>query len=318
MQDKKLIQEIIKDIEKSYGQRTIFTLDQNPVEVEVVSTGCYALNKALGINGFPACVIEIYGPAGSSKTTLALSSAAEVQKLGGRVLFVDAEYALNKNYAMDLGVKFDDTFHIVQPTYTEQAIDIIERFLEKEAVDLIILDSLAALSPKAEIEGEINDSHMGLQARIMSQFFRRSVQSIKNTKLIIINQIRDKMNTFGYGETTTTTGGNALKFYSKIRLDVKRVGHYKVKNEIVGQKVKVKVIKNKYAPPFQEAEFDLIFGKGIDNEGTIIDEAVNKGLIEKGGSWYSYGDKKIGQGKDAVSIFLKDNPDIYKEIMDKL
>jgi recombination protein RecA len=305
-------------IERDHGKRTVVTFSDEPEEVEVVSSGILPLDKALGVGGVPKGLIEVYGDAGNGKSSVALSMAASIQKKGGKILFIDAEYALNKKYAQDLGVVFDDSFLIVQPRCTEQALDIIEKFLENNVIDMIIIDSLAALSPKVEIEGSSGDVCMGLQARLISQFLRRMMQHIKRTRLVVINQVRAKLNTFGFGgELTETTGGKAMKFYSFIRLEVKKIGFLKKAEQKIGHRVRINIVKNRFAVPFQECDFDLIYGIGVSNEGFILDEAIKNKLIDKQGAWLIYKDIKI-QGRDKFIQYLKENESIYNELKESL
>jgi len=285
------------------------------VEIESVSTGSLGLDLALGIGGLPkGRIVEIYGPESSGKTTLALHVVAEVQKLGGTAAFVDAEHALDPSYAHKLGVNLDELL-VSQPDTGEQALEITDTLVRSGAVDIIVIDSVAALTPRAEIEGEMGDSLPGLQARLMSQALRKLTASISktNTLVIFINQIRMKIGVM-YGSPETTTGGNALKFYASVRLDIRRTGSVKKSDEIVGNNVRVKVVKNKVAPPFREVEFDIMYGEGISKLGEIIDLGVKAGIIEKSGSWFSWNSQRIGQGRDNVREFLKGNPDIAAEI----
>jgi recombination protein RecA len=284
-------------------------------DVEAVSTGSLGLDIALGIGGLPrGRVVEIYGPESSGKTTLTLQVIAEAQKLGGTAAFVDAEHALDPSYAEKLGVNVDDLL-VSQPDTGEQALEITDMLVRSGAVDVVVVDSVAALTPKAEIEGDMGDSHMGLQARLMSQALRKLTGNIKrsNTMVIFINQIRMKIGVM-FGNPETTTGGNALKFYASVRLDIRRIGAIKKGDEIVGNETRVKVVKNKVAPPFKQAEFDILYGEGISRQGEIITLGVQEGLIDKAGAWYSYNGERIGQGKDNVREFLKQNPDIAAEI----
>lgn len=283
--------------------------------IETVSTGSLNLDIALGIGGLPkGRVVEIYGPESSGKTTLTLHVIAEMQKTGGTAAFVDAEHALDPQYAEKLGVNIDELL-VSQPDNGEQALEITDMLVRSGAVDIVVIDSVAALTPKAEIEGDMGDSHMGLQARLMSQALRKLTANIKrsNTLVIFINQIRMKIGVM-FGSPETTTGGNALKFYSSVRLDIRRIGAIKKGDEIVGNETKVKVVKNKVAPPFKLAHFEILYGEGISHEGELIDLGVEHKLIEKAGAWYSYNGDKIGQGKEKVRIFLKDNPDIADTI----
>jgi recombination protein RecA len=288
-------------------------------DIEVVSTGSIGLDVALGIGGLPrGRVVEIYGPESSGKTTLTLQVVAEAQKLGGTAAFVDAEHALDPAYAEKLGVNVDELL-VSQPDTGEQALEITDMLVRSGAVDIIIVDSVAALTPKAEIEGEMGDSHMGLQARLMSQALRKLTGNIKrsNAMVIFINQIRMKIGVM-FGSPETTTGGNALKFYASVRLDIRRIGAIKKGDEVIGNQTRVKVVKNKVSPPFKQAEFEILYGEGISREGEIIDVGVAQNIIEKSGSWYSYGKDRIGQGKENVREYLKANPEIRDEIEAKI
>ena len=304
-------------IEKQFGKGSIMRMGDGSVvhDVSTVSTGSLGLDLALGVGGLPrGRVVEIYGPESSGKTTLALHVAAEIQKAGGTAAFVDAEHALDPSYAEKLGVEIADLL-VSQPDTGEQALEITDMLVRSGATDLIIIDSVAALTPKAEIEGEMGDSHMGLQARLMSQALRKLTANIKrsNTLVIFINQIRMKIGVM-FGNPETTTGGNALKFYSSVRLDIRRIGAIKKNDEIVGNETRVKVVKNKVAPPFKEAIFDILYGRGISREGEIISMGVQHGIIEKSGAWYGYNGSRIGQGKDNVREFLQEHPEIAAEI----
>ena len=286
---------------------------------ESISTGSIGLDVALGIGGLPkGRVVEIYGPESSGKTTLTLQVIAEAQKIGGTAAFVDAEHALDPKYAEKLGVDVDELL-VSQPDTGEQALEITDMLVRSSAVDIIVIDSVAALTPKAEIEGDMGDSHMGLQARLMSQALRKLTGNIKrsNTMVIFINQIRMKIGVM-FGSPETTTGGNALKFYSSVRLDIRRIGAIKKGDEIIGNQTRVKVVKNKVSPPFRMAEFEILYGEGISREGEIIDYGVDQELIEKSGSWYSYKEDRIGQGKENVRAFLRSNPEIAKEVEDQI
>jgi recombination protein RecA len=295
-------------------------LGEKPVEVvPVVSTGSLSLDIALGIGGLPrGRVIEIYGPEASGKTTLALEVVAQIQKQGGTAAFVDAEHALDINYAKKIGVNTDDLL-ISQPDTGEQALEITEILVRSGAVDVIVIDSVAALVPRAEIEGEMGDAHVGLQARLMSQALRKLTATISKslTTVIFINQIRHKIGIM-FGNPETTTGGNALKFYSSVRLDIRRIGSIKDGQDIVGNRTRVKVVKNKLAPPFKEVEFDIIFGEGISKEGEMVDIGVEAGVVEKAGTWYAYGETRIGQGKENAKEYLKNHGDVAKEIEEKI
>ncbi|MCG6150055.1 recombinase RecA [Leptospira levettii] len=316
-QRKQAIDAALGQIEKQFGKGSIMRLgaDTRMAEMNVVSTGSLDLDIALGIGGFPSGrIIEIYGPESSGKTTLTLSAIAETQKKGGIAAFIDAEHALDPSYAKKLGVNVDDLL-VAQPDNGEEALEICESLVRSNAIDLIVIDSVAALVPKAEIEGDMGDSHMGLQARLMSQALRKLTGTISksSTTVIFINQIRMKIGVM-FGSPETTTGGNALKFYASIRLDIRRIETLKEKEEPVGNRVRVKVVKNKCAPPFRQAEFDIMYANGINRESSLIDLAVRHDLVAKAGSWYSYGGEKIGQGKEQVRNFFLENPDIAFKI----
>jgi len=316
---KKALDAALAQIEKQYGKGSIMRMDDSSVVegIQSVSTGSLGLDIALGIGGLPrGRVVEVYGPESSGKTSLTLSVIAQMQKIGGTAAFIDAEHALDTQYAAKLGVNIEDLL-VSQPDTGEQALEITDMLVRSGSVDMIVIDSVAALTPRAEIEGDMGDSHMGLQARLMSQALRKLTSQIQrtNTLVIFINQLRMKIGVM-FGNPETTTGGNALKFYASVRLDIRRIGAIKKGDEIVGAETRVKVVKNKVAPPFKKAEFDVLYGEGISLEGEIIDEGVNLDLIEKAGSWYSYKGEKIGQGKDKVREYLKDNPEISKEIED--
>ena len=306
----------LAQIDRAFGKGSVMRLgSKSKIEVEAVPTGSLGLDIALGIGGLPkGRVVEIYGPESSGKTTLALHVVAEVQKAGGTAAFVDAEHALDPQYARKLGVNLDDLL-VSQPDTGEQALEITDTLVRSGAVDVIVIDSVAALTPRAEIEGEMGDSLPGLQARLMSQALRKLTASISKagTLVIFINQIRMKIGVM-YGSPETTTGGNALKFYASVRLDIRRTGSIKVRDEILGNNVRVKVVKNKVAPPFREVEFDIMYGEGISKLGEIIDLGVKAGVIDKSGSWFSFGDQRIGQGRDNVREFLKKNADIAGQI----
>jgi len=311
----------LAQIEKQFGKGTIMRLDEGEVieDIQVVSTGSLGLDIALGVGGLPrGRVIEIYGPESSGKTTLTLQVIAEMQKIGGQCAFVDAEHALDIQYAQKLGVHLEDLL-ISQPDTGEQALEIVDSLVRSGAVDLIVVDSVAALTPKAELEGDMGDSLPGLQARLMSQALRKLTSSIKKTNctVIFINQIRMKIGVM-FGSPETTTGGNALKFYASVRLDIRRTGAIKKGEEVIGNETKVKVVKNKVAPPFKTAEFDILFGEGISREGEIIDMGVAAKLIEKSGAWYAYGGEKIGQGRDNAREFLRENLPLAYEIENKV
>ncbi|MDA8141924.1 MAG: recombinase RecA [Desulfobacteraceae bacterium] len=316
----KAIDSAMSQIEKQFGKGSIMKLGSRPiVEVPVISTGSIALDRALGVGGFPrGRVIEIYGPESSGKTTLALHAAANAQKKGGIAAFIDAEHALDIAYAKRLGVNCDELL-VSQPDTGEQALEIADMLLRSGAIDVMVIDSVAALVPRAEIEGEMGDAHMGLQARLMSQALRKLTGTIgkTNTCLIFINQIRMKIGVV-FGNPETTTGGNALKFYASVRLDIRRVGAIKAGQDVVGNRTRVKVVKNKMAPPFKEAEFDIMYGEGISMVGDLLDTGVEAGVIEKSGAWYSYSGERIGQGRENVKLFLADNPDILAAIDEKV
>ncbi len=314
---KRALAAALGQIEKQYGKGAIMRMgdDGGRKDVPVVSTGSLALDVALGVGGLPrGRVIEIYGPESSGKTTLTLHAVAEAQKVGGTAAFVDAEHALDPSYAEKLGVNVDDLL-VSQPDTGEQALEITDMLVRSGAVDIVVVDSVAALTPKAEIEGEMGDSHVGLQARLMSQALRKLTGNIKRTNctVIFINQIRMKIGVM-FGSPETTTGGNALKFYSSVRLDIRRIGALKRGDEVIGNETRVKVVKNKMAPPFRQAVFEILYGEGISREGELIELGVQHGLVKKSGAWYSYGDDRIGQGKDNVRQFLRDNPDMADEI----
>jgi len=314
---KKALDAALAQIEKQYGKGSVMRMDDSQVVegIQSVSTGSLGLDIALGIGGLPrGRVVEIYGPESSGKTSLTLSVIAEMQKLGGTAAFIDAEHALDTQYAAKLGVKIEDLL-VSQPDTGEQALEITDMLVRSGSVDMIVIDSVAALTPRAEIEGDMGDSHMGLQARLMSQALRKLTSQIQrtNTLVIFINQLRMKIGVM-FGNPETTTGGNALKFYASVRLDIRRIGAIKKGDEVIGAETRVKVVKNKVAPPFKKAEFDVLYGEGISLEGEIIDEGVNLDLVEKAGSWYSYKGEKIGQGKDNAREYLKNNPKISKEI----
>lgn len=311
----------LSQIEKQFGKGSIMRMSDNQIteNLQVISTGSLGLDLALGVGGLPrGRVVEIYGPESSGKTTLCLQVVAEAQKLGGTCAYIDAENALDPVYAQKLGVKVEDLL-ISQPDTGEQALEICDMLVRSSGVDVIVVDSVAALVPKAEIEGEMGDSHVGLQARLMSQALRKLTGNIKrtNTLVIFINQIRMKIGVM-FGNPETTTGGNALKFYASVRLDIRRIGGIKKGEEVVGNETRVKVVKNKVSPPFKQAEFDILYGEGISREGEIIELGVEHGFIEKSGAWYSYGGQKIGQGKDNVREYLKENPAIAQDVERKV
>tara|TARA_B100001564_G_scaffold150830_1_gene126810 strand:- start:1289 stop:2341 length:1053 start_codon:yes stop_codon:yes gene_type:complete len=317
----KALEMAIGQIEKDHGKGALMKLGEGSLypDIEAVSTGSLTLDAALGIGGLPkGRVVEIYGPESSGKTTMTLQVIAETQKQGGTAAFIDAEHALDPKYAENLGVNIDDLL-LSQPDSGEQALEITDTLVRSGAVNTIVVDSVAALTPKAEIDGDMGDSHMGLQARLMSQALRKLSANIKksNTLVVFINQIRMKIGVM-FGSPETTTGGNALKFYSSVRLDIRRIGAIKKGDEIVGNETRVKIVKNKVAPPFRIAEFDILYGEGVSKESELIDLGVKYNILDKSGAWYSYGKDRIGQGKDNSRIFLKDNPDIAMEIENKI
>lgn len=310
----------LSKLDKAYGKGTVMRLgDSQVVETEVISSGSITLDAALGIGGFPTGrVVEIYGPESSGKTTIALHAIAEAQKKGGIAAFIDAEHAFDKSYAKKLGVNVDELL-ISQPDDGEQALDITEHLIRSGAIDICVIDSVAALVPRSELEGDMGDSKMGLQARLMSQALRKLTGTINKTgcTCIFINQLRDKIGVM-FGNPETTTGGNALKFYSSVRLDIRRIGALKDKEDIIGNRTRVKVVKNKMAPPFKKAEFDIMYGEGISKLGEIIDLGVDLDILNKSGSWYSYGETKLGQGRESVKSLLADNPELADEIEAKI
>lgn len=317
----KALELAIGQIDKQFGKGSIMRLGDSSIsmEVQVIPTGALSLDAALGIGGVPrGRVIEIYGPEASGKTTLSLHIIAETQKLGGKVAFIDAEHALDARYAAKLGVNTDDLL-LSQPDSGEQALEITETLVRSNAIDTIVIDSVAALVPRAELEGEMGDSHMGLQARLMSQALRKLAGIVKksNTCVIFINQIRMKIGVI-FGNPETTTGGRALKFYASVRLDIRRIGGIKEGSNAIGNRVRVKVVKNKLAPPFKEVELDIMYGFGISYEADILDIALEADLISKMGSWYSYGDERLGQGRENTKIYLHDNPDILEDLSVKV
>ncbi len=318
---KKALSAALSQIEKQFGKGSVMRMGDSGAlhDVEAISTGSLGLDIALGIGGVPrGRVVEIYGPESSGKTTLTLQIIAEAQKEGGTCAFVDAEHALDPVYAEKLGVNIDDLL-VSQPDTGEQALEITDMLVRSGAVDVVVVDSVAALTPKAEIEGDMGDSHMGLQARLMSQALRKLTANIKraNTLVVFINQIRMKIGVM-FGNPETTTGGNALKFYSSVRMDIRRIGAIKKGDEVIGSQTRVKVVKNKVAPPFKQTEFEILYGEGISREGELIDLGVQHGLIDKAGAWYSYNGDRIGQGKDNVRNFLKENPEIAEELEARL
>ena len=316
----KVLQLTMDKIEKSYGKGSIMRLGDRAVDdVAAISSGSIALDVALGIGGYPkGRVIEIYGPESSGKTTLAIHAIAEAQKAGGIAAIVDAEHAFDPYYAKNLGVDIDELL-ISQPDNGEQALEIVDNLVRSGAIDIVVIDSVAALTPKAELEGEMGDSKMGLQARLMSQALRKLTANISKTKTccIFINQLREKIGVM-FGNPETTTGGNALKFYASVRLDIRRIGQVKDGEEVQGNNVRVKVVKNKVAPPFRKAEFDIIYGEGISKSGEIIDLGVQFNIIKKSGSWFSYGETKLGQGRDTVRKLIADNPELSQELETKI
>src|ERR687889_130877 len=313
----KALDAALSQIERAFGKGSIMRLgkSQKPIEIETISTGSLGLDIALGVGGLPrGRVIEIYGPESSGKTTLALHAIAEAQKTGGSAAFVDAEHALDPAYAKKLGVDIDELI-VSQPDTGEQALEIVDTLVRSNAIDVLVVDSVAALVPRAEIEGEMGDSHVGLQARLMSQALRKLTGSISRSQclVIFINQLRMKIGVM-YGNPETTTGGNALKFYASVRLDIRRTGQIKDRDEIVGNTTRVKVVKNKVAPPFKQVEFDIMYGEGISKVGEILDLGVKAGLVEKSGAWFSYDSIRIGQGRENAKIYLKENPEIAERI----
>ncbi len=316
----KALQMAMAKIEKDHGKGTIMKLGDDKIEdIPVIPTGSVGLNMALGVGGYPrGRVIEIYGPESSGKTTLAIHAIAEAQKQGGIAAIIDAEHAFDRFYAEKLGVDTDNLY-ISQPDSGEQALEVADELIRSSAIDIIVIDSVAALTPKAELEGEMGENKVGLQARLMSQALRKLTATINktNTTCIFINQLREKIGVM-FGNPETTTGGNALKFYASVRLDIRRVGQIKDGDEVIGNSTRVKIVKNKVAPPFRKAEFDIMFGEGISSVGEIVDLGVEYGIVKKSGSWFSYGDTKLAQGRDAVKQLLKDNPELAEEIEAKI
>ena len=317
---KKALEMAMSQIEKQFGKGSVMKLGEfKAMEIEAIPTGALSLDIALGIGGVPrGRIIEIYGPESSGKTTLALHVIAEAQKMGGEAAFIDAEHALDPVYAKKLGVNIDDLI-VSQPDTGEQALEITESLVRSGALDVIVVDSVAALVPKAEIDGDMGDSHMGLQARLMSQALRKLAGAINKSKTVIIfiNQLREKIGVM-FGNPETTTGGRALKFYASVRMDIRKVENIKQDGEVKGNRVRVKIVKNKVAPPFREAEFDVVYGQGISKEGNILDMAVNLDIIEKAGSWFSYNGERVGQGRENVKKYLKENPKVLEEVEQKV
>lgn len=316
----KALQLTLDKIEKGYGKGTIMKMGDEAIEdVQVIPTGSLGLDLALGVGGYPrGRVIEIYGPESSGKTTLAIHAIAEAQKSGGIAAFIDAEHAFDRFYAKKLGVDIENLY-ISQPDNGEQALEIADHLIRSGAIDIIVIDSVAALTPKSEIEGEMGDSKMGLQARLMSQALRKLTANINrtNTTCFFINQLREKIGVM-FGNPETTTGGNALKFYASVRIDIRRIGQIKEGEDIQGNRTRVKVVKNKLAPPFRKAEFDILYGQGISKTGELIDMGVDLNILKKSGSWFSYGETRLGQGRDAVKNLLRDNPELSEEIEEKI
>lgn len=316
----KALQLTLDKLDKAYGKGTVMKMGDKAVEeVEVIASGSLGLDLALGVNGYPkGRIIEIYGPESSGKTTLTLHAIAEAQKAGGIAAFIDAEHAFDRNYAEKLGVDIENLI-ISQPDNGEQALEIAENLIRSGAIDIVVIDSVAALTPKSEIEGEMGDSKMGLHARLMSQALRKLTGTISKTHCTVffINQLREKIGVM-FGNPETTTGGNALKFYASVRLDIRRSSQIKDGENVIGNRTKVKVVKNKVAPPFKTAEFDIMYGEGVSKTGEILDLAVEFEIIKKAGSWFSYGDTKLGQGRDAVKVLIKDNPELAEELEQKI
>ena len=320
MEKDKALDAALSQIERAFGKGSIMRLGQNPnVDIEAISTGSLGVDIALGIGGLPkGRIIEIYGPVSSGNTTLALSVIAQSQKKGGTCAFIDAEHALDPSYAKKIGVDIDNLL-ISQPDAGEQALEIADTLVRSGAIDVLVVDSVAALVPKAELEGEMGDSHMGLQARLMSQALRKltSTVSRSNTLIIFINQIRMKIGVM-FGNPETTTGGNALKFYASVRIDIRRIGSIKDKEDVIGSQTRVKIVKNKVAPPFKIVDFDIMYGEGISKTGELIDLGVKAGIVEKAGAWFSYKGEKLGQGRENAKLFLKKNPAVAEEIENKI
>lgn len=320
MEKDKALEAALSQIERAFGKGSIMRLGQNTnIDIEAISTGSLGIDIALGIGGMPkGRIVEIYGPESSGKTTLALSVIAQAQKKGGTCAFIDAEHALDPSYAKKIGVNVEDLL-ISQPDSGEQALEIADTLVRSGAIDVMVVDSVAALVPKAELEGEMGDSHMGLQARLMSQALRKLTSTVarSNTLIIFINQIRMKIGVM-FGNPETTTGGNALKFYASVRIDIRRVGAIKDKDNVIGSQTRVKIVKNKVAPPFKTVDFDIMYGEGISQTGELIDLGVKSGIIDKAGAWFSYNGEKIGQGRENAKNFLRDNPAIAEEIENKI
>ena len=316
----KALQLTLEKIDKTYGKGTIMRMGDHAVEkMDVIPTGSIMLNQALGVGGYPrGRIIEIYGPESSGKTTLAIHAIAEAQKLGGVAAFIDAEHAFDRFYAEKLGVDIENLL-ISQPDNGEQALEIADQLIRSSAIDIVVIDSVAALTPKAEIEGEMGENKMGLQARLMSQALRKLTSNISKTKTtcIFINQLREKIGVM-FGNPETTTGGNALKFYASVRLDIRRISQIKDGEDVIGNQTRVKVVKNKVAPPFKKAEFEIIYGQGISKTGEILDMAVEQNIVKKSGSWFSHGETKLGQGRDSVKEIIRDNPELSDEIEKKI
>ncbi|MBD3581636.1 recombinase RecA [Flavobacterium selenitireducens] len=316
----KALQLTLDKLDKTYGKGTVMKMGDKAVEeVEVIPSGSLGIDLALGVNGYPkGRIVEIYGPESSGKTTLTLHAIAEAQKMGGIAAFIDAEHAFDRNYAEKLHVNIDELI-ISQPDNGEQALEIAENLIRSGAIDIVVIDSVAALTPKSEIEGEMGDSKMGLHARLMSQALRKLTATISKTNCTVffINQLREKIGVM-FGNPETTTGGNALKFYASVRLDIRRSSQIKDGDNVIGNRTKVKVVKNKVAPPFKSAEFDIMYGEGVSKTGEILDLAVEFEVVKKSGSWFSYGDTKLGQGRDAVKVMIKDNPELADELENKI